>query len=178
MVSMGIYLLSKRVFLTMDFFMDSNIARAKTISTDFYMSREVFELTKEKIFADTWQFVGSSDLIKEKGDVYPLTLLDNFLDEPLMLTKNDSGIDCLSNVCTHRGNIVAYEKCNAAHLRCKYHGRQFQLDGKFVSMPEFKEVENFPTAEDDLKKVQIHEWNKWLFVSLNAKLKAESFLKE
>ena len=50
---------------------------------------------------------------------------------------------CMSNVCTHRGNLMVYEPCKLNQLRCKYHGRLFSLDGTFISMPEFKEVEDF-----------------------------------
>jgi len=84
----------------------------------------------------------------------------------------------LSNVCTHRGNIVADKPCNASHLRCKYHGRQFQLDGKFQSMPEFKEVQQFPSKDDDLAKLPVFSWGKWLFTSLNPKMGAELWLGE
>jgi len=74
----------------------------------------------------------------------------------------------LSNVCTHRGNILATGPCQLSHLRCRYHGRQFQLDGKFLSMPEFKEVKDFPSPADDLKQLPLFQWGNWLFTSLSA----------
>ena len=40
-----------------------DIAHAKTISTDFYLKPEYFEIAKEKIFANTWHFVGDSDQV-------------------------------------------------------------------------------------------------------------------
>ena len=134
------------------FHVHPNIAKAKTIATSIYTSEEYFELAKEKIFAPSWQFIGSKELVKFSGDVQPLTLLPGYMNEPLMLTKDkNEKIHCLSNVCTHRGNLVAYKACSKArNLRCKYHGRLFDLDGKFISMPEFKEVEDFPCEEDNL----------------------------
>src|SRR5690349_6925837 len=98
-----------------------NIARAKTIDTSIYTSNEYLELAKEKIFAPSWQFIGSKEQVKFSGDVQPFTLLENYLNEPLILTKdNNSNIHCLSNVCTHRGNLVAYKPCSKArNLRCK-----------------------------------------------------------
>ena len=108
-------------------FIDPNIAKASTISTDIYTSAENFDAAKEKIFAPSWQFVGHDSLAAEPGDVYPFTLLENYLNEPLVFTRDkESKLNLLSNVCTHRGNIVADKPCNASHLRCKYHGRQFQ----------------------------------------------------
>jgi choline monooxygenase len=150
------------------FFIDADIAKAKTIHTDFYTDPKFYEAAKEKIFANSWQFIGDSDLIKSTGDAHPFILLENYLNEPLLLTKDKHNqLHCLSNVCTHRGNLVVYEPCKLNQLKCRYHGRLFSLDGKFISMPEFKEVENFPTEEDNLHQLQIKQWGKLLFTSLN-----------
>lgn len=146
------------------YFVDPDIAKAKTINADLYTSAEVFERCKEKIFAPSWQFIGNEDLVKENGDVYPLTLLENYFDEPLLLTRDKAGrVNLLSNVCTHRGNLVADKACKLNNLRCRYHGRMFNLDGRFISMPEFKEVENFPTKADDLARLELFKWGRWLF---------------
>ena len=161
------------------FFIDKNIARAKTLDKIFYIDMNLFELQKEKLFASSWQFIGNSDLVKDNGDVYPIILLEKYIDEPLILTKDKSGkINLLSNTCTHRGNIITNEPCKLNNLRCKYHGRLFQLDGKFISMPEFKEVENFPSEDDNLKQLQLFAWGKWLFTSLNNQLSHHLFLQE
>lgn len=161
------------------FFVKSDIAKAKTISTDVYTSVEAFESFKEKIFASSWQFIGDTDRINEKGSCHPLTLLDGYLNEPLLLTKDEENkMHCLSNVCTHRGNLLVYEPCKTSNLRCKYHGRLFHLNGKFKSMPEFKEVKNFPTEDDNLHRLPLFQWGKLLFTSLHKKYKPEVFFKD
>jgi choline monooxygenase len=134
---------------------------------------------KEKIFAASWQFIGDTDLVKEKGSCHPFTLLSEYLNEPLLLTKDEQEkIHCLSNVCTHRGNLLIYEPCKTLNLRCKYHGRLFNLNGKFKSMPGFKEVENFPTEDDDLHELPLFQWGKLLFTTLNKKYKPGVFFKD
>jgi choline monooxygenase len=158
---------------------DPNIAKAKTIDTGFYTSAEVFEACKEKIFATSWQFIGAEDLVAANGDVHPFTLLPGYLDEPLLLTRDKSGkTNLLSNVCTHRGNLVAGKACKLNNLRCRYHGRMFGLDGKFSSMPDFKEVEDFPTAADDLHRLELFKWGKWLFTPLNPKYDPTLFFRD
>ena len=108
------------------FFVDPDISIAKTIDTDVYTSVKVFDQCREKIFATSWQFIGNEDIVKENGEVYPFTLLPDYLDEPLVLTRGKAGeLNLLSNVCTHRGNIVAEKACKLANLRCRYHGRVF-----------------------------------------------------
>jgi choline monooxygenase len=159
------------------FFVDPEIAKAKTLATEFYTDPANFEAAKEQIFAASWQFIGDAGNVKDPGQCYPFTLLEEYLNEPLLLTQDkDGNVYCLSNVCTHRGNILIDAPCQAANLRCKYHGRLFRLDGKFHSMPEFKEVQDFPSPADDLHKLPLFRWGNWLFTSLGAQLPAAEFL--
>jgi choline monooxygenase len=161
----------------MAFTVDGDITQAKTLDANFYLSEDFFQQSKEKIFANSWQFIGDSDSVKEKGWVTPVNLLETFLDEPLVISKDkNEKLHCLSNVCTHRGNLIVERPCKLNDIRCKYHGRRFQLDGKFLSMPEFKEVKNFPTGGDDLHQLPLHAWGKWLFTSLGSNIKAEDFI--
>jgi choline monooxygenase len=159
------------------FFVDPEIAKARTLSTDFYNSPSNFEEAKEKIFASSWQFVCDAGVVKDPGQCYPFTLLEEYINEPLLLTRDkENNLHCLSNVCTHRGNILIDTPCQVSNLRCKYHGRLFKLDGKFHSMPEFREVQDFPSADDDLHKLPLFRWGNWLFTSLNGQLPAQEFL--
>lgn len=144
-----------------------DIARARTLATEFYTSPRHFEAAKAKLFSPSWQYVGHEDELKENGTALPVTLLENFLDEPLVLVRDGEGrTRCLSNVCTHRGNLVVSAPCRVDRLRCRYHGRQFQLDGRFALMPEFEGVKDFPGPADDLPQLPMHQWGKLLFTGL------------
>ncbi len=161
------------------FHIDPDITLAKTLSTEFYTSPQYFEEAKEKIFAKSWQFAGDTNMISEHGSVYPFTLFAGYIDEPLLLSKDKQGkMHCLSNACTHRGNLVAYEAGKVNLLRCRYHGRQFLLDGSFLSMPEFKEVKDFPSPCDDLTSLPLFNWGKLLFTTLHAGSNATDFFGE
>lgn len=158
---------------------DPNITTARTLPVEFYLNEDLYHSSKEKIFANTWQMVGDEDQVRDPGWVTPVSFLDQFINEPLILTKDKGGdIRCLSNVCTHRGNLIADKPCKLNDLRCRYHGRRFGLDGKFISMPEFKEVKNFPTEDDNLTSLPLFKWGKWLFTSLHPGLPAENFFRE
>ena len=145
------------------FTVDPDIRKAKTLASDFYTDERFFEISKNKIFERAWHFLGRAD---DFESLKPATLLPGVLDEPVLLSKNGSIVSCLSNVCTHRGKILVEEACKASLIRCGYHGRRFSLDGKFLSMPEFADVADFPTEEDDLKKLPFAEWNGFLFASI------------
>jgi choline monooxygenase len=161
------------------FFVNPDISRARTIDKAVYTDPDVFEQIKERVFAPSWQFVGDTDRANEASNIWPFTLLEGYLDEPLLLSRDKTGaLRCLSNVCTHRGNLLANQPCRSSQLRCKYHGRTFGLDGKFNFMPEFQNVENFPSPDDDLKELPLFHWGKLLFTSLNPALPPEAFFSE
>lgn len=157
------------------FNIDHDIRKARTLSSDFYTDESFFELSKERIFAKTWQFVGHA---AELDGLKPLTLLPGFLDEPILLTKNEERVECLSNVCTHRGKILVEEPCIANLIRCGYHGRRFSLDGRFLSMPEFEGVEDFPSEADNLTKVSFAQRAGFLFASLDPIAPFEDFVND
>ncbi len=160
----------------MSLFVHPDIAEARTLDVDFYLSTKHYQHSRELIFARTWQLAGDEDQVKEPGWVTPFTFLDHFINEELLLTRDaEKNLHCLSNVCTHRGNLVAEVPCKVRDLRCKYHGRRFGLNGKFLSMPEFKEVKNFPAETDNLASLPLFKWGKWLFTSLGNNLPAEAF---
>ena len=118
------------------FNIDSDISKAETLPSSFYKDLKIFEELKTKIFLKSWQWVGDSDLVKEKNSVYPQLLLEDYLTEPIVLTRDESDtIHCLTNVCTHRGNILVFEPGKSKKLVCMYHGRRFNNKGDFEFMP-------------------------------------------
>ncbi len=162
----------------MNFKINSKIATAETIHTDFYMSAEIFEKSKESIFAKSWLYAADASVIKDNGLIHPTTLLKHVLDEPIVLTRDKSGdAHCLSNVCTHRGNLVAQESGSKQMLSCGYHGRCFHLDGKYKSMPGFEGVENFPRPEDNLHQIALEEALGLLFVNLDPSISFAEIIK-
>lgn len=156
-----------------------DIAQAHTLSKAFYGDSGYFERSKEKIFAVSWQFIGDASQVPEQGSCSPLTLLPGYMDEPLLVTRDEEGnMHCLSNVCTHRGNVIVNEACQSPHLRCRYHGRMFRLNGKFRSMPEFAEVKGFPSSGDDLPQLPLYGWGPLLFTSLTRQHSFATFFGE
>ena len=145
-----------------------DITKAETLPASFYKDQAIFEAIKEMIFLKSWQWVGDKNLVLKPQSVHPFVLLDDYLTEPMLLTKDeDEKISCLTNVCTHRGNIVALNSGTSKKLTCTYHGRQFNLKGGFEFMPEFDEAEDFPRPCDDLYKFPLRSWGPFLFAGLN-----------
>lgn len=152
----------------LSFEIDSDIRKAETPPGFFYTSQAFFELQKEKVFARSWQLIADIEKVQLPGQVFPFTFLEGLLDEPMVITRDsDDHLHVLSNVCTHRGNLVCETPGYERFLRCRYHGRRFGLDGKFQHMPEFENVEDFPTTKDHLSEIPFEVFEPWIFASVN-----------
>ncbi|NRB48750.1 MAG: aromatic ring-hydroxylating dioxygenase subunit alpha [Saprospiraceae bacterium] len=149
-----------------------NISQSETLPADFYSDTHLWEAMKEKVFAPSWQYLGDQQqFFGGQETTYPITLLDKYLDEPLLLTKDAEGqLHCLSNVCTHRGFLLAQHPSKDRKITCGYHGRRFNLAGKMEFMPEFKDAENFPRPCDHLHELPLKRWRQFLFTSLDPKI--------
>jgi choline monooxygenase len=161
----------------MPYHVDPDIGRARTLDPAFYASDEAFAQTRERVFARTWQWLGDTREVEEPLALSPRTLLPGLLDEPLLLARdNDGTLRCLSNVCTHRGNLLVNAPCRATDIRCGYHSRRFDLAGRMTFMPGFAGAQDFPSATDHLASVPFVELGDHAFVALSPEAPAGAFL--
>jgi choline monooxygenase len=104
-------------------------------------------------------------------------MLPGLLDEPLLLARDAQGtLRCLSNVCTHRGNILVHAPCRGDQIRCGYHSRRFDLAGRMTFMPEFEQARHFPSPADHLPQVRFGRWGDLGFASVHPAAPLEDFL--
>ncbi|HUQ28715.1 MAG TPA: SRPBCC family protein [Usitatibacter sp.] len=151
----------------MSYRIDADIAAAATLPGRFYSDAATFAALGDRVFARTWQWIGDLGDVASARRLSPRELLPGMLDEPLLLARDEANeLRCLSNVCTHRGNILVAAPCEAKQIRCGYHSRRFDLAGRMTFMPEFADAKNFPSAGDDLPRVPFGEWAGMGFASL------------
>lgn len=157
---------------------DPDIRLAKTIHKDFYTKEKFFRKSAKKIFLQNWTYTTHASAFQVSGNILPVKLYPGFLDIPLALVNQpDKGVKCLSNVCTHRGNILIDHPGDFKKIQCRYHGRRFNLEGRMEFMPEFNGVHDFPSECDHLKEFGIMQWKDLIFVSLNSTQEKTSILK-
>ncbi len=145
-----------------------DIRHAHTLPAAFYRDPAYAEAVREKVFARSWHYALDLAEVADPGRAVPFTLLKNILDEPLVASRDKGGtLRVLSNVCTHRGNILVEEPGQYRMLTCRYHGRCFRLDGTCKSMPAFEQVSGFPGPEDHLPEVRSQSWMSMLFAALD-----------
>ena len=157
---------------------DPDITIASTLAGAFYHDAAAYELSRERVFARSWQWIGDLSDVAARRALSPRELLPGLLGEPLLLARDaQNELRCLSNVCTHRGNLLVKEACHADQIRCGYHFRRFDLSGRMTFMPEFKEAKNFPTAADHLSNVAFGAWANQGFAALNPLAPLDEFLR-
>jgi choline monooxygenase len=133
---------------------NNKLTIAETLPGSAYGGPGVLERERERVFSAAWLPLPAPPLDLES--VLPFELLPGFLNEPLVLTRDgEGGVQCMSNVCTHRGMLVACSQGPMKRLRCTYHGRRFDLHGALEAAPGFEGAENFPRPEDDLPKISM-----------------------
>jgi choline monooxygenase len=146
---------------------DADIGRARTPDARFYLDDDAFAAVGERVFARSWQWLGALHDVAEPGTLAPRTLLPGLLDEPLLLARDAQGtLRCLPNVCTHRGHLLLDAPCKRDHIRCPYHSRRFDLQGRMTFMPGFDEAPDFPSASDHLRALPLADFGGHAFVSM------------
>lgn len=116
----------------------------REVSPRVFSDPEIYRLELERLFARTWNIVAHESEIPNVGDFVTRTIGD---DPVIVVRRRDGGVDCLLNVCSHRGTIVCREEAgNASVFRCMYHGWIFNLDGSIRGMPW--EEEMYPAGTD------------------------------
>jgi choline monooxygenase len=157
---------------------DPDITVASTLDAAFYRDESAFALARERIFTRTWQWIGDLSDVAAPRSLSPRALLPGLLDEPLLLARDTAGtLRCLSNVCTHRGNVLVPEpRTGVSDIRCGYHSRRFDLAGHMTFMPEFAAAKRFPSAADDLPAVPFAAWQNQGFASIDAVAPLDAFV--
>ena len=155
------------------FFIKKDISLAKTMPSEFYLDKNYFNISLEKIFKASWQIITDIDQIGN-NTIFPFIFYQDTIDDPLILTIKGKDINCLSNVCTHRGSLLCKSKKNIKSIKCKYHGRTFGLNGIVKSTPGFEGIKNFPTENDNLKQCKIIKWKQFILTSIDPKINLDA----
>ena len=138
--------------------------RGRTMPAAFYTDPDFLALEREHLFAREWHCVGRVEEVAEPGQHMTYRLLD----EPLVIVHGDDGcIRALSNVCRHRGTLIADGKGKGRRLVCPYHHWTYDLTGRLAAAPKITEREDFDVASCRLPEFPCEIWMGFVFVNLD-----------
>ena len=146
---------------------ETDIGHALTLPSDWYTSRELFELEQEHLFRKTWQYVGLAEEVAEPGDFFTCELGG----EQLVITRDKQGeLHALSNVCRHRAGPVATGCGRRGGLKCAYHGWAYELDGRLRAAKGMEGTPGFDPSEHRLPEFRVDTWGPQVWVSLDREI--------
>lgn len=142
------------------------LPRSHAMPGSFYTDPALLEIEKEKLFRGEWICLGHEDEVKHPGDYFATDLVG----EPLLVLRNGAGeVKVFSNVCRHRGNIVAEGRGRRNLHVCAYHAWSYDRDGRLARAPLMDQVPAFKAGDCGLPPIRTAIWQKFIFVNLDGK---------
>lgn len=138
------------------------LAKARTIPSAWYFDQDIYALECEKVFGNSWLYVGRTEQVKDPGSYLTLEVAG----EPILVVRDEKGVlHAFHNACRHKAAQVMNEPCgHATKLRCRYHGWTYDLQGKLRGVPEFDGVENFQREDMGLPPMHVDTHGPFVFV--------------
>jgi Rieske 2Fe-2S family protein len=138
-----------------------------TLSGADYVSRDVYEQERERIWWGDWICLGRTEEVATAGDY----IVRDVAGESIFITRNDAGeLHGFYNVCSHRGTKFLDDEPSGGHAKkafvCPYHAWTYDLDGRLIGTPNVKEDEHFDRSEFPLHQVAVDSYAGFLFVNL------------
>lgn len=155
--------MDKRVTLTGQDLHDGWIPR------EDYVGPDVAANEQEYLWPYAWQIACRETDIPEVGDYATYDILD---DTILVVRAGPEPDDIYAayNVCQHRGRKLMREEKGkvGARILCKYHGWQYDLEGKLVHVPfeeDFAGCPAFDKSKLGLQRVKSARWGGWIWIN-------------
>src|SRR5579883_1509914 len=138
------------------------------IDRKIFSDEAIYQLELEQIFARAWLFMAHETQIPNPGDFF-MTVMGE--DRVLVVRDREGGVQVLVNSCRHRGNALCRaDEGNASSFMCTYHGWTYDLDGKLIGVPGYKEVYHEELDRDSwglIKAAQVDSYRGLIFATMD-----------
>ena len=132
-----------------------------------YISKDYFERECAQIFARTWINVGCEEQIPNPGD-YFVRELAVCNTSVIVMRGKDKRVRSFHNMCSHRGNPVAWETQGTCKglLVCNFHGWSYDTEGKLAYVTDEERFFNVDRAKNGLTAIATDTWEGFIFINL------------
>jgi len=143
--------------------------RLKTrIDVKSLLSKEHFEVEREKIFRRAWLPICHIDDVPERGSYFVFEL-PTFNMSLLVMRGQDDKVRVFHNACRHRGNKIARSGAGRARsLMCNFHGWVYSSEGALEVITDEHQFEKVDKADYGLVPVNSEVWENFVFINLDA----------
>lgn len=136
------------------------------IPKERYTCKEFKDLEWERLWTKVWLMGAWEGDLRNPGD-YVVTEIG---DESIVITKDEKGqYNAFYNVCSHRGNQVAYGKRGHVNsFRCSFHLWEYNLRGELIHVPDAETfAQGAPCDKLSIVKLPCEAWGGWVWFSMN-----------
>ena len=135
-----------------------------TVHSALYTDPAVFNEEMDRIFGQTWVYVGHASEIPNQGDYVRRTIGT----EPVIVVQAGDRVNVLANRCTHRGNLLCQtERGRKRNFACQYHGWVFNAAGDLVDIP-FPAGSPVDRSKLGLRRAKVEAYRGFIFASFAA----------
>jgi choline monooxygenase len=142
---------------------DLGVERSGTLPSDWYVSRELYDLEQRTLFREVWQCVGRVEQVAEPGQFFTCEVAT---EQVVVARGRDGQLRAMSNVCLHRGGPVAMGCGTRKAFQCPYHGWTFELDGRVRRTQGMDGTADFDPASMRLPQFHVGTWGPTVWVAL------------
>src|SRR6516165_728390 len=133
-----------------------------SLDRDYYVSDDVFEPEKDRVFLRNWWYVGHQSQLPAPGDYLTIELLGESI---IAVRDTAQSIHAFYNVCRHRGSrICTNGRGNVQRFICPYHQWAYDLTGQLIRAPQMPP--DFSRELFGLKEIHAEVWHGLVFVNL------------
>jgi phenylpropionate dioxygenase-like ring-hydroxylating dioxygenase large terminal subunit len=136
-----------------------------TLSSEYYLSPELYELEKQQIFYRTWQYVAHQSMLPDVGDYITLTLCD---ENVFVIRSSDNQLRAFYNVCRHRAHELLQGSGNLRKLIvCPYHAWSYSNSGDLLRAPLSEHRSEFDKSSFCLREIRLEMFCGFVFINLD-----------
>jgi len=141
--------------------------RIDFVPKDHYLSQDVLKLEAERLWPRVWQVACREEELKNPGDYVTYDILQ----ESIIVTRQaDGSLRAFYNVCQHRGRRLVDGCGRTGMFRCRFHGWQWDLDGRLTKVHDRHDWDGCKSMGDDdlrLKEVLVDTWGGFVFINMD-----------
>jgi phenylpropionate dioxygenase-like ring-hydroxylating dioxygenase large terminal subunit len=136
-----------------------------TLSSEYYLSQDVYELEKQQIFYKTWQYVAHESMLADPGDYITLTLCDENI---FVIRSSDNKLRAFYNVCRHRAHELLKGSGNVRKMIvCPYHAWSYSNTGDLMRAPLSEHRIEFDKDAFCLREIRLESFCGFVFINLD-----------
>lgn len=132
------------------------------MTPNVYSDNVFFDKEQHGLFLNEPLYIGHSSMLPNIGDYLVSTRFNN----ELIFIRNQSGIECIQNICKHHQALILKNSGKISSITCPFHRWTYDLNGKLINAPFIDEL---PCIA--LKKLPLHEWNNFYFIQKEPQIK-------